>query len=168
MLLAHKTKSSLALFSQIENGRSWPFQEERTQSKLPDAVCLFISWPIYFFADKLWMDIVGPTLERTAQLISIERRNPFSSICSVFKLNKKPPLTTSTHLGTRLENNLVPPMLLSLMQQRRELVSTGPQPEPRIESSRSMTWFAVTQELIARRGSCVIVGRRGEIPFGAR
>jgi hypothetical protein len=44
LFLAHKTNSPLALFSQNENGRSWPFQENWIQNQLPQC-----------------MDLAGPT-----------------------------------------------------------------------------------------------------------
>ncbi|SMQ52736.1 unnamed protein product [Zymoseptoria tritici ST99CH_3D7] len=57
IFLARKTGTSTAVFSQNENGRSWPFVEEWQQALLPNC-----------------MDLAGPTLERTVQIIPV----PFS------------------------------------------------------------------------------------------
>lgn len=54
LFLARKTNTGTALFSQNENGRSWPFVEEWTQALLPNC-----------------MDLAGPTLERTVQIVPI-------------------------------------------------------------------------------------------------
>jgi hypothetical protein len=54
LFLSHKTGTTTALFSQNENGRSWPFIEPWQQDLLPNC-----------------MDLAGPTLERTVQIISI-------------------------------------------------------------------------------------------------
>lgn len=55
LFLARKTKTSCAIFGQVENGRSWPSVEPWVQRLLPDC-----------------MDVAGPTLERSVQIIPIE------------------------------------------------------------------------------------------------
>ena len=54
VFLARKTQTQTAIFSQNENGRTWPFVESWMQPSLPDC-----------------MDLAGPTLERTVQIIAM-------------------------------------------------------------------------------------------------
>ncbi|KJY02337.1 AMP-binding enzyme family protein [Zymoseptoria brevis] len=61
IFLARKSGTSTAVFSQNQNGRSWPFVEEWQQPLLPNC-----------------MDLAGPTLERTVQIIPV----PFFSSSS--------------------------------------------------------------------------------------
>ncbi|PPJ51770.1 hypothetical protein CBER1_09680 [Cercospora berteroae] len=62
LFLASKTNTSTAIFSQNENGRTWPFLEPWMQTSLPDC-----------------MDLAGPTLERTLQIIPIPTKSSSSN-----------------------------------------------------------------------------------------
>jgi len=54
IFLAAKTRTRTAVFGQVENGRTWPSLEPWAQEMLPDC-----------------MDVAGPTLERTVQIVAV-------------------------------------------------------------------------------------------------